>query len=188
MQCAIPVFNVDGTRNEAGSITEIIDTILQYNGHTERMSFAVTNLGKQDIILGFTWLQEHNLEIDWQTWKVVMSQCPDKCHTCRMDIQKQQQEQRKVDRLVQVCCSGPHPLLLEEELEELDSDDLDSEVVSLGPEDTLEGGEHLVLEPVKTLVLRYNTSVVNCVVKLRLVSVSNFYCNAGPNSCNNYSS
>ena len=30
------------------------------------------------------------------------------------------------------------------------------------------------LEPVKTLVLRYNTSVVNCVVKLRLVSVSNF--------------
>ena len=47
---------------------------------------------------------------------------------------------------------------------------------------------HTVLEPVKTLVLRYNTSVVNCVVKLRLVSVSNFYCNAGPNSCNNYSS
>ena len=45
-----------------------------------------------------------------------------------------------------------------------------------------------VLEPVKTLVLRYNTSVVNCVVKLRLVSVSNFYCNAGPKSCNNYSS
>ena len=45
-----------------------------------------------------------------------------------------------------------------------------------------------VLEPVKTLVLRYNMSVVNCVVKLRLVSVSNFYCNAGPNSCNNYSS
>ena len=30
------------------------------------------------------------------------------------------------------------------------------------------------MEPVKTLVLRYNTSVVNCVVKLRLVSVSTF--------------
>ena len=56
LQHAIPVFNVDGTRNEAGSITEIVDTILRYNGHTERMSFAVTNLGKQDVILGFTWL------------------------------------------------------------------------------------------------------------------------------------
>ena len=110
---------------------EIVDTIFWYNGHTEHTSFAVTNIGKQDIILGFTWLQEHNLEIDWQTWKVVMSQCPDKCHKCRTDIQKQRQEQRKVDCLVQVCHSGPHPLLLEEESEELDSDDLDSEVVSL---------------------------------------------------------
>ena len=73
LQCAILVFNVDGTHNEAGSIMGIVDTILWYDGHTECMSFAVTSLGKQDIILGFTWLQEHNLEIDWQTWKVVMS-------------------------------------------------------------------------------------------------------------------
>ena len=107
LQCAIPVFNVDGTCNKAGSITEIVDTILWYDGHMECMSFTVTNLRKQDIILGFTWLQEHNLEIDWWTQKVVMSWCPDKCHTCRMDVQKQQQEQWKVDHLVQVCHSSP---------------------------------------------------------------------------------
>ena len=65
LQHAIPVFNVDGTCNEAGSVMEIVDTVLQYNGHTECMSFAVTNLRKQDIILRFTWLQEHNPEIDW---------------------------------------------------------------------------------------------------------------------------
>ena len=65
LQCATPVFNVDGTHNEEGLIMEILDIILQYNGHTECTSFAVTNLGKQDIILGFIWLQEHNLEIDW---------------------------------------------------------------------------------------------------------------------------
>ena len=142
LQRAIPVFNVDGTHNEAGLITEIVDTILQYNGHMECTSFAVTNLGKQDIILRFTWLQEHNPEIDWQNQKVVMSWCQDKCHTCRMDVWKQWQEQRKIDHLVQVCCSGPHQLLLEEELEELE--ELDSEVVSLRPEDTLEWGEHLL--------------------------------------------
>ena len=56
LQHAIPVFNVGGTRNKAGSITDIVDTILWYNGHMECTSFAVTNLGKQDIILGFTWL------------------------------------------------------------------------------------------------------------------------------------
>ena len=82
LQHVIPVFNGDGTRNEAGLIMEIVDTILQYNGHMEHMSFAVTNLRKQDIILGFTWLQEHNPEIDWQTQKVVMSQCPDKLLGC----------------------------------------------------------------------------------------------------------
>ena len=142
LQHAIPVFNVDGTRNEASVIMEIIDTILQYDGHMEHMSFAVTNLGKQDIIPGFTWLQEHNPEIDWQTWKVVMNQCPDKCHTCRTDVQKQRQEWQKVDCLVQVCHSGPHLLLSEEDSEGLE--ELDSEVVSLGPEDTLERGEHLL--------------------------------------------
>ncbi|KAG5720262.1 hypothetical protein E4T56_gene3291 [Termitomyces sp. T112] len=32
---------------------------------TQRAAFAVTSLGKQDMILGFTWLREHNPEIDW---------------------------------------------------------------------------------------------------------------------------
>ena len=73
LQHAIPVFNMDGSPNEAGSITEIIDAILCYKGHTEHTSFAVTSLGKQDIILRFTWLQEHNLEINWRTQEVAMS-------------------------------------------------------------------------------------------------------------------
>jgi hypothetical protein len=51
-----------------------------------RTSFAVTSLGKQDIILGFTWLQEHNPEINWQTRKVLMSCCPDKCRMCRLEV------------------------------------------------------------------------------------------------------
>ena len=67
------MFNVDGSPNDAGSITEIVDAILRYEGHTERTSFVVTSLGKQDIILRFTWLQEHNLEINWRTWEVAMS-------------------------------------------------------------------------------------------------------------------
>ena len=70
---AIPVFNVNGSPNEAGSIMEIEDVILCYEGHMECTSFAVISLGKQDIILGFTWLQEHNPEINWRTWEVAMS-------------------------------------------------------------------------------------------------------------------
>jgi hypothetical protein len=38
----IPVYNVDGSPNEAGPISEVATVILRYNGHSERTSFAVT--------------------------------------------------------------------------------------------------------------------------------------------------
>ena len=72
----IPVYNVDGTLNEAGSITEVVDLILRYRNHSEQTLFAVTCLGKQKLILGHSWLQKHNLEIDWVTGEVKMSRCP----------------------------------------------------------------------------------------------------------------
>jgi hypothetical protein len=64
---AIPVYNVDGTPNEAGSIREVVDVILCYQDHSERAHFVVTGLGKQNMILGYSWLREHNPEIDWST-------------------------------------------------------------------------------------------------------------------------
>ena len=48
----IPVYNVDGSPNEAGSITKVTDMIMTYKGHSERILLAVTQLGKQDTILG----------------------------------------------------------------------------------------------------------------------------------------
>ena len=58
----IPVFNVDGTANESGSITEVVDLLLRYETHSERALFSVTGLGKQNLILGHTWLYDHNPE------------------------------------------------------------------------------------------------------------------------------
>ena len=67
--------NVDSSLNEDGSVTEIVNTILHVNGHSKRTTFTVTNLRKLDIILRFTWLVEHNPEINWQTHKVTLSFC-----------------------------------------------------------------------------------------------------------------
>ena len=67
----ILVYNVDGTLNEAGSITEVVDLILRYWIHLEWTLFAVTGLGKQKLILGHSWLWKHNLEIDWVTREVL---------------------------------------------------------------------------------------------------------------------
>ena len=51
-----------------------MECILHYYNHAEWAVFAVTSLGKQDIILGYTWLHLHNLDIDWSTGEVRMSQ------------------------------------------------------------------------------------------------------------------
>ena len=82
----IVVYNVDGSPNEAGCITETVEVILRLNGHSERVNCAVTNLGKHNLILGYTWLQEHNPKINWQTQEIIMSQCPDRCHTCQSNV------------------------------------------------------------------------------------------------------
>src|SRR5258707_9885912 len=41
---AIPVYNVNNTRNEAGDITDVIDMKVRIDDHTERVTFAVTLL------------------------------------------------------------------------------------------------------------------------------------------------
>jgi hypothetical protein len=69
----IPVYNVDGTANDAGAITDIADVVLRYQNHSECTQLAVTRLGKQSLILGYNWLLNHNPEINWQTKDVKMS-------------------------------------------------------------------------------------------------------------------
>ena len=153
----IPVYNVDGTLNDSGAITEIVDAILRFNDHTERTSFAVTSLGKQDIILGFTWLEEHNPEIDWKTHKVVMSRCPPKCHACRKtkieEAQLAHEAKKKLTEKIHICRAGPHPVMVEEEDEEDDSyeefidgifdDYFPQENEELDQEDKLEEGDRI---------------------------------------------
>jgi Retroviral aspartyl protease len=79
----IPIYNMDGMLNEAGSITEVVEMMLRYRDHSEKTLFAVTGLRKQDDILGLTWLRKHNPEVNWKSGEVKMSRCPNHCHTCQ---------------------------------------------------------------------------------------------------------
>jgi transposase InsO family protein len=79
----IPVYNVDGTRNAAGSITHCAEIIIQFQEHRERVTAEVTDLGKNQMIHGYTWLSHHNPEIDWTTGTVQMTRCPWTCQTLK---------------------------------------------------------------------------------------------------------
>ena len=70
---AIPVYNVDGMLNSAGSITHEVDLWITVKGHRERCTFEVVNLGKTCLILGMTWLKKHNPEIDWKTGNILFT-------------------------------------------------------------------------------------------------------------------
>ena len=72
----IPVFNVDGSPNETGQISEVVNIVLWYNTHSERMLLVVLGLGKQSLILGYDWLKDHNPKIDWEKGEVEMTRCP----------------------------------------------------------------------------------------------------------------
>jgi len=70
LSCNILVFNVNGSPNEAEQISEVVDIVLRYKTHSERMLLAVFRLGKQSLILGYDWLKDHNPKIDWEKRKV----------------------------------------------------------------------------------------------------------------------
>ena len=70
------MFNVDGTKNSAGNITHSADIIIDYQGHREKVTAEVTELGKNQVILGYTWLKKHNPDINWTNREVKMTRCP----------------------------------------------------------------------------------------------------------------
>ena len=63
----ITVYNVDGTENKTGTITQYVDVNLQIGNRTTATKLLVTGLGRQKIILGFPWFEEQNPEINWET-------------------------------------------------------------------------------------------------------------------------
>ena len=76
ISCPILVYNVDSSPNEVGQISEVVDIVLHYKTHSKRTLLTVSSLRRQSMILGYTWLKDHNLEVNWQTGEVQMNQCP----------------------------------------------------------------------------------------------------------------
>jgi len=92
----ILVFNVDSSPNKAKQISEVVDVVLCYKTHSERMLLAVSRLGKQSLILGYDWLKNHNPRINWEKGEVEMTCCPLRCERGRA-LQKKQTRQKRIE-------------------------------------------------------------------------------------------
>ncbi|SJL11766.1 uncharacterized protein ARMOST_15175 [Armillaria ostoyae] len=77
VKTAVPiiVYNADGTRNQAGDITEYVEMHMAIGDHVKRIDLAVTDLGPKDLYLGHDWLKRHNPVINWATGTVIFGRC-----------------------------------------------------------------------------------------------------------------
>jgi len=117
----ILVFNVDGSPNKAEQISKVVDVVLRYKTHSERMLLVVSRLRKQSLILGYDWLKDHNPKIDWEKGEVKMTRCLVQCEGGRALQKKQTCQKRTELRALRSCRDGPTPLLQEElKMEELE--------------------------------------------------------------------
>ena len=76
LEYPIHVYNVNGSRNSVGSITHEATLIMIHKGHREKVMFEICDLGKVNLIIGYTWLKKHNTEINWTTGEIDFMRCP----------------------------------------------------------------------------------------------------------------
>jgi hypothetical protein len=88
-------------------------------------------LRKQDAILGYTWLKEHNLEVNWVTKKVKISHCPGCCSTCRKEIKQEHHQCQTEACHLCACCTGPMPTM----------EDVSEDILELYPDTEDDSGD-----------------------------------------------
>ena len=70
------IWNIDGTTNRAGRLTHFVDLLVKTKGQEKKMRFLVTDLGVEDVILGYPWLATFEPQFSWKDATVDTSVLP----------------------------------------------------------------------------------------------------------------
>ncbi len=62
----IKIWNVDGTLNQDGNITHYTDLQVKTGKETHVLRFLITNLGRDEVILGYPWFTAFEPKIRWR--------------------------------------------------------------------------------------------------------------------------
>ena len=66
LEQSMKIWNINGSTNRAGQLTEFINLLVQTRKHKEKMRFLITDLGIEDIILGYPWLSTFEPQFSWK--------------------------------------------------------------------------------------------------------------------------
>ena len=58
------VWNIDGTHNKSGTIRECVNLLVRVGERRHEMRFLITDLGEDEIVLGYPWLAAFQPRID----------------------------------------------------------------------------------------------------------------------------
>src|SRR6267378_3868650 len=63
---SMKIWNIDGTTNRAGRLTHFVDLLVKTKGQETKMRFLITDLGTEDVILGYPWLATFEPQFSWK--------------------------------------------------------------------------------------------------------------------------
>ena len=75
------LFNVDNTQNRSGEVTHYVELEVETHQHHQLMSFLVSDIGKEDIILGYPWLIAFEPRFQWGKGKLDPAYLPIICRS-----------------------------------------------------------------------------------------------------------
>ncbi len=66
LETSLKIWNVDGMHNQDGKITHFMDLQVRTGVDTKILQFLLTNLGRDEVILGYPWLTAFEPVIHWK--------------------------------------------------------------------------------------------------------------------------
>src|SRR6266571_5038271 len=70
------IWNIDNTANQAGDITHYTTLNVQTGGIRKTIQFLVTNIGNEDIILGYPWMVAFEPKFTWKQGAIDEKELP----------------------------------------------------------------------------------------------------------------
>ena len=59
------LYNINDTTNKAGNVTHYVDLLVETAGRRKEMRFLISNVGREDAILGYPWLAMFEPKFSW---------------------------------------------------------------------------------------------------------------------------